>query len=422
MNKNNRNNYLDIFNKYINNNYKSIPFNVRLSRIGNVKYFPSIYKEWKNSIYVFNHNNLKNLPSDDININSLIKSYFNLYFNNKFFFNKSKSGRSYINKIIVSKPEIKHTSSKAIITLHAYNREKIVLLKKIKSLEKSFYKQIILLFYKGNSICKNVTNNLQRKTIRALLYKELILLRKYKLRLNLNKYKFEEILLYKLNKLISKFYGKNIEFNIINMKSIIFNTDLFTKIAALKLKSRRSNLFGVIGGILNKAIIPKVNRIKEKGVFRKSVNFNLIENKYESMNISYILPSYRGSSLYIEGENNNNNNLDKLLNELYNNSITVNKLEDNYLKIHKTIFNSIKYKNLRGIKLKVKGRLTQRYRADKAVIKTVKKGGLRNIDSSYKGLSSVNIRGYENSNSESSISISKRRIGAFAIKGWIGGK
>ena len=75
-----------------------------------------------------------------------------------------------------------------------------------------------------------------------------------------------------------------------------------------------------------------------------------------------------------------------------------------------------------GIRLEAKGRLTKRYRADRALYKLRWKGGLKNIYSSYKGLSSVNFRGYFKSNLEYSIFTSKRRIGAFAVKGWISGK
>jgi hypothetical protein len=75
-----------------------------------------------------------------------------------------------------------------------------------------------------------------------------------------------------------------------------------------------------------------------------------------------------------------------------------------------------------GIRLEVKGRLTKRYRADRALFKVKWKGGLKNIDSSYKRLSSVNLRGFIKPNVEYSIFTSKRRIGAFAVKGWISGK
>jgi hypothetical protein len=75
-----------------------------------------------------------------------------------------------------------------------------------------------------------------------------------------------------------------------------------------------------------------------------------------------------------------------------------------------------------GIRLEVKGRLTKRYRADRALYKLNWKGGLKNIDSSSNKLSSVIYRGNFNSNVSYSITKSKRRIGSFAVKGWISGK
>jgi hypothetical protein len=75
-----------------------------------------------------------------------------------------------------------------------------------------------------------------------------------------------------------------------------------------------------------------------------------------------------------------------------------------------------------GIRLQVKGRLTRRYRADRALYKLKWKGGLKNIESSFNRLSSVLYRGQFKPNVTYSISNSKRRIGAFAVKGWISGK
>ena len=39
----------------------------------------------------------------------------------------------------------------------------------------------------------------------------------------------------------------------------------------------------------------------------------------------------------------------------------------NTKQIHNTIYNSIGYKNMRGIRLEIKGRLTKRYRADRSI-------------------------------------------------------
>jgi hypothetical protein len=53
-----------------------------------------------------------------------------MYFYNKFIKHRyfsPKKKRNSLNKIIVSKAEIKHTHSKAIITIYVFNREKLVL-------------------------------------------------------------------------------------------------------------------------------------------------------------------------------------------------------------------------------------------------------------------------------------------------------
>lgn len=413
-------NLLYIFSKYIKNN-KIIPLKVKPSDVGNTRYFPPVSKEWKNSIYVFNQNNLKNFPIYDININYLIKNFFNLQFNSKFLFKKYRTyrlrSRSY-NKIYASKAEIKHTNNKAILTVYVYNREKISLLKKIRVLKKSFYNKVKLLisgsktrifgFYIPESELELADYNvLYNKSIKAQLYRNLKLLRKYKLRLSLNKYKFEEKLLYKLKNFIVKFYNKKVEFNIVNIKSVVFHSDFFTKILTSKILNRKTNLLYRMDAILNKVVLPKVNTIVEKN-YKKQKDLNLLENKYKYLNLSFLLK---------------NNNLSELLNELYYNIIIADDIsQKDYSRIYEIIFNKINYKNMGGIRLEVKGRLTKRYRADRAVFKVRWKGGLKNIDSSYKGLSSVNLRGYVKPNVDYSIFTSKRRIGAFAVKGWISGR
>ena len=53
---------MKIFNNNLNNNTKTILLNKKIGDIGKIKYLPSFSKEWKNTIYSFNKNNLKNLP------------------------------------------------------------------------------------------------------------------------------------------------------------------------------------------------------------------------------------------------------------------------------------------------------------------------------------------------------------------------
>jgi len=405
--ENNTNKNLIIFSKYFNKN-KSSTTNIQSSYVGNHKYFPPVSKEWKDSIYAFNKNNLKNLPFYHIKINEIIKNYFNLFFKPKFLLNKEKP-RKYrylsLNTIYVSKAEIIHTNNKAILTVYVYNREKILLLKKIKKIKKSFYTKIVLLINSNLDIMGgfnfNASSNLYNKIIKYLLNKELILLRKYKLRLNLNLYKFEEKLLFKLKNLIIKFYNKKVEFNIVNMKSIMLNSEIFTNLFTLKIKNKKASILRMVRRMFNKVVLPKTNSVIEKSPVIKGVDFSLIANKFKSLNISSILK---------------NNDITELYKDLFNISAS------SYNKINKEIFNSINYKNVGGLRLEVRGRLGKRLRADRSFVRVNWKGGLKNINSSYKKLSSVNMRGYVESNLDYSIFTSKRNIGAFAVKGWFSGK
>lgn len=460
-----------IFKKNVKKNSKLRPFNEIISDVGDIQYFPAWSKEWRNSVYHYNSNLIKNFPVYDINIIKIIKSYFKIYFNHQFLnykYIRPKLRRLSFNQIFFGKPEIKHTNSKAMVTLYTFNREKSALFKKIMFLE-HLYKLFKMLFKTGGyvtfkgatpaarikkpclgflanfeklffkfniitaimkdkkllkdfyaylyalNICKNKAKQQTNKLFKLQFKREISFLRKYKFKLNLNKYKFEEKFLFRLSNIISKIYSKQIEFNIVNLKNIVFNVDLFTEISTLKIKKRYTNPAKIMNIMLNKAKLPKVNRIQEKGRIVKSVNFNLVENKYRTLNLKDILNSWL--------------NLDKLLNKLYGSTFEggVAGFKSKFLpqtkaKLYNIVFNSIKYKNMAGIRMEVRGRLTPRYRADRSVYKLRWKGGLKNIYSSYKGLSVRKNRGHLNPNVGYSIFSSKRRVGAFAVKGWMSGK
>jgi hypothetical protein len=466
-NNNNVNSF--IFRKKINSDYKLVPFKVSINDVGRTKYLPPVAKEWKNSVYNYNSNNFVNYPVYDLKINSLIKSYFNLYFNHKFlehkYISRKKKSKS-LNKIYVSKAEIKHTNSKAIITIYVYNRERFLLLDKIIKFRKIIKKRIgrftrlkikhifaklMILSINKNKLMKflslpwiikskNFTLNssilwrlanskvkdnynkvgstlyIRMKRLAILLYRILGLIRRYRLRLSLNKYKFEEVFLYRLSKLISKYYDKKVEFNIVNLKSIAFNGDIFTEILTKKIKKEKKNPMRIINTLLSKVILYKSNRIIEKGRIESNIDLNLIHNKYKNLNVCSIL----------HNNNSFNYNLNKLLYNIYYESTDKKESKltalPNEYSIRDIILDNIKYKNIGGARLRVKGRLTKRYRADRAVFKLKWKGGLKNIDSAFKGLSTVTYRGFMDSNVESFRVSSKRRIGAFGVKSWLAGK
>ena len=144
----------------------------------------------------------------------------------------------------------------------------------------------------------------------------------------------------------------------------------------------------------------------------------------------FLLDPCQGQAKKTTGHNLFKDNLNKLLYDLYYKTTfekesklnDVFRGKDYYLKIRDIILDNIKYKNMGGARLRVKGRLTRRYRADRAVYKLKWKGGLKNIDSAFKGLSTVQYLGYQDSNVTQSRSVSKRRIGSFGVKTWISGK
>ena len=398
-----KNSLKKIFLNNINNKYKLIPYNLLLNYKGDVKYLPPISKEWKDSVYYFNYNITKNLPNHNKNLNKIFRSFFNFVFKHKPLLKnyiRSKLRALSLNKVFISKPEIKHTNSKAIITLYFFNREKIVFFKNIFSSKKNNILFKIYYFYVYGKKYEITSKENYNKFFKSLFYEELIYIRNNKLKFSLNKYKVNYFLLYKLAIFVTKLLRKKIEFNIINSESLSFNSDNFTEFLKLKLKRKKINVMRTMDLILNKFKLPKVNTIIDRTRRPKNINYNLLENKYKNSNLNFIMKK---------------DNLDNIIKD---SSI---KYKNVFLHKKISLFNSIKYKNIAGIKLRIKGRLSKRYRADRAIEKRKYRGVFKNIDSSFKGLSVVNFRGDLNPNLESSISISKRRIGSFAVKGWISG-
>lgn len=49
------------------------------------------------------------------------------------------------------------------------------------------------------------------------------------------------------------------------------------------------------------------------------------------------------------------------------------------------VLNRLKHNKIRGVRIEAKGRLTRRYTASRSVYKMRYKGGLKNVDSSFRG-------------------------------------
>lgn len=280
----------------------------------------------------------------------------------------------------------------SIISKYLYNKTYFsTIITKKKFIKFKFYN--LYLF-------QNLKNLYLEKLIKEILLnsskKYLEKVRKYEHLHNLNQYKLNQsILLPKLSNIIKNITGKKVEYNIINLKSFVFHPDIFTNILA-KLISRKKRITLILSmaQILKKVKLSKKNAIKSGNILtHKDTKFL---NKFNNLN----LISNIKDDLFIDNVINN-----------------YNKDHNNKKAIHNTIFNSIHYKQLGGIRIEVKGRLTKRYRADRAVYRFRSKGGLRNSYASYKNMSAILYRGNINSNSSYSLSKSKRRVGSFAVKG-----
>jgi Mitochondrial ribosomal protein (VAR1) len=216
---------------------------------------------------------------------------------------------------------------------------------------------------------------------------------------NLNKYKFEENFLSRLSIMFSKYFNKKIEFSIIKISNIKYNTDMFTYNLGIRYRRRKFNIISVLGRTFGGISFPNEEEIDRnpKLKMKEFVDLSLLKNKFKDLHLIHVL--------------NVKELFDVKLYEIY--GFLNSKLLD---KIDKTL-DYIKYKKLRGLKVMANGRLTMRYRADRAQHKFIIEGGLRNIDSSFKGLKSGMYRGNIKVNTEYSLYESKRRIGTYAVKG-----
>ena len=395
------------------------------------KDYPVSTREWNNSIYQFNNNTLALIPQATISTLKLIKGYFHTY--NSTIESKLRKTRLLprlrrlsSHKIYVSNGEFKHTNDKVIITLYTYNRQKFnylsLLSEKYLSLQKlnnELNTRLYLIKSRGlkylkkanrgkydiikilngfffnkaknkeittydESFCVNdyyikfyinwVKKSLQK--INFYLY--------YKQLLYLNESLYEYTYLQVLKIYLEKIYNKKVEFNLINLKYHYLNSDILSESITLKITRNRRKLLNY----LNK-LIWKVNIYKtDKNVYYKA--------EINELNIK--------------------KSIDDPIENLLNNKPRPDR-EDS----KKVVLNEIKYKRLGGIRLEASGRLTKRYTASRSVTRLRYKGNLINTDSSYKGLSTVLLKGNLKSNIQYSKLKSKTRIGSFGVKTWVSG-
>lgn len=185
----------------------------------------------------------------------------------------------------------------------------------------------------------------------------------YKLLLYYNKIKFTQIFSRKLLAFIKEIYNKNIEFNVVNLKKIHLNSDIYTQMISLKLRNRDNKLYRVLLASFRKTNIPLVSKIGER--ISKPNKDEFIVNKIRNNIIT---------SMFID--NDARDPLNNLILEYfpYVNNLEIIKIKRRSINkrtipLKYYVLKSLKHLKLRGIRLEAKGRLTRRFTAARSVFK-----------------------------------------------------
>jgi hypothetical protein len=230
----------------------------------------------------------------------------------------------------------------------------------------SIYRDQLVKFYK-----KLVKKSLQR--IKFYLY--------YKQLLYINQSIFKYTYLQILKTYIETVYNKRVEFNLINLKYHYLNCEILSKSITLKITRKRRKLSKYLKRLIRKIKVQKLDR-----------------SPYDKPNLNKLNIS-TGTGTYDPIEN------------LFN-----TKSRPGLKSLKRVVLDEIKYRRLSGVILKASGRLTKRNVASRSIAKLKGTGSLINTDSTYKGLSTVLLKGNLKSNIQYTKSKSKTRIGSFGIK------
>ena len=432
---------------------------IHYNYIGKPRHYPPANKEWFNSIYTYNNKTIKLLPSLDKVTLKLAKSYFNFY--SRKLEKKIKSPRMRIkarrlstNRLLISRAELKHTNDKVVVTIYVYNRQnkyyynklisiaminnvlpnknkiKIIKKKSLKIKSRVLKQKILALKTLGLFTSKKEkldTNKFKvydttylKQYVTRSLRKEMLDVFLLQL-ISFNESKFENRYLLPLTNLVSRVYNKKVEFNLVNLKYLYLNSYIFTETLVTKIRNRKNRLLRVLNTSLSLFKLPSVDR---------AVLYEEIYNRKRKLQN---LKVDNATTHFLSLKSDTISHFNDLLEESLINTDpkdSIYKLKDfiaqrtnlmfNYpLFVLNTIIESIRNKYVSGIRLEVAGRLTKRNKADRSLFKLRYKGNIRNMDSSYKGLSAVLLRGYAKSNLQYTKSKSKIRIGSYGLKGWV---
>ena len=294
--------------------------------IGKPRHFSPLSDEWYNSIYTFNMNLLKILPSLNKVLLRIVKSYFNFYSRKLEKSIKSrrlriKARRLSINKILTSKPQLKHTNDQIIITIYTYNRQKIYYLNKLKKIASLDVMDTLLPNFIKENILKSNTapefvnkvdwpSNIKLKTIKnkgldILIFNSKIKQQKSNISINMDA--------------IARANAANDSIHIdrnadISHGKCIYNEKFYSFYNNYAAKSLREEILSIYIRQLihfNKSkfdqrfILPLVDLVQK--IYNKNIQFNIVDLKYIYLN------SYIFSETLMTKLKNRKNNIIKVL-------------------------------------------------------------------------------------------------------------
>jgi len=169
----------------------------------------------------------------------------------------------------------------------------------------------------------------------------------------------------RLSPLISKIYNKEVEFNIVNLKAVYLNSDIFTQAIALKLRSRNNRLLKVLRSFLYMVKLPKVNLLKERFAHLniRSLWVNRVKNlTFNSVAINRDKINNLLTDLFITGNFIKKSEVSGFSHKKVDQTTSKTNLLNNILLL-------LKHKSMAGVRLEAKGRLTRRFTASRSVFK-----------------------------------------------------
>jgi hypothetical protein len=139
------------------------------------------------------------------------------------------------------------------------------------------------------------------------------------------------------------------------------NSDIFTQAVTLKIRNRNNSLYRVLKTSLRKLKLRNVSRSRR---IKKGINYKSLVNQIRNDNINSLFNSSakdRLNSLLLEYFPSCSN--------LRLNNLKYPKAKGNNVSIETYIYSILKHRQMAGIKVEAKGRLTRRFIASRSVFK-----------------------------------------------------